>query len=101
MACHDCLAEADCENCVVRNRDEVQVCEPVLAHTVSPSANGTLQSLELQEGFWRISSTSKDVRECYEADACVGGVEPYCAAGYTGPCKNPEQTGNAPMQSFA
>ena len=86
-ACHDCEAEEDCNNCTVHNGDEVQVCEPVLDHTTSLSRDGTLQSLELEEGFWRSSPISKDIRECYEEEACVGGTYDYCAEGYTGPCE--------------
>ena len=86
-ACYKCPEQDQCTNCTVLNGDKVQVCEPVLAHTSSPSPNGTLRSLELQKGFWRSSSTSKDIRECYEEKACVGGAFDYCAIGYTGPCK--------------
>ncbi|CAM9706213.1 unnamed protein product [Ascophyllum nodosum] len=81
----ECSACGNCENCTLRNKDKVRVCEPVLMHTTSPSADGTLESLEVQRGFWRSSSTSKDVRECYQMDACIGGAEHYCASGRTGP----------------
>ena len=86
-ACHDCPPEEQCANCTVINEDKVLVCETILAHTKSSSAEGTLQSLELHEGFWRSSPTSKDIRECYEEEACLGGSYHYCSAGYTGPCK--------------
>lgn len=86
-ACYDCQAEEECTNCTVQNGAEVQVFEPVLPHTASPHADGTIESLELHRGFWRSSPISKDVRECYEEKACIGGTYNYCAAGYTGPCK--------------
>ena len=55
-------------------------------HALSGS---TLQTLELQPGFFRPSLESTDIRECFHEAACMGGVElsDYCAAGYTGPCK--------------
>ncbi|CAN0510508.1 unnamed protein product, partial [Scytosiphon promiscuus] len=36
-------------------------------------ADGTLESLDLEPGYWRSSSTSKEIRECYHGPACVGG----------------------------
>ncbi|CAN0368442.1 unnamed protein product, partial [Laminaria digitata] len=59
-------------------------CRSTLEHTTSFGANGTLESLTLQQGYWRNSPTSKDIRECYETSACVGGTEGYCEEGYKG-----------------
>ena len=85
-ACEFCPDE--CPTCTVLNEgDKVQVCQPVFAHTTSASADGTLESLEVEPSYWRMSNTSKDVRECFRKDACVGGTESYCAPGYTGPCE--------------
>ncbi|CAN0227090.1 unnamed protein product, partial [Ascophyllum nodosum] len=83
-ACEFCPDE--CPTCTVLNEgDKVQVCQPVFAHTTSASADGTLESLEVEPSYWRMSNTSKAVRECFRKDACVGGTESYCAPGYTGP----------------
>jgi hypothetical protein len=50
-------------------------------------------TLQLAAGLWRPRLDSTIVFECYNADACAGGValtsstQDYCTAGYTGPCK--------------
>ncbi|CAN0107425.1 unnamed protein product, partial [Hapterophycus canaliculatus] len=50
---------------------------------------GTLETLVIEPGFFRSSTASTDIRECFHEEACVGGVVPseYCATGYTGPCE--------------
>lgn len=58
-----------------------------MEHTTSTAVNGTLETLELAPGYWRSSSTSRDIKECYETDSCAGGTEEYCATGYDGPCE--------------
>lgn len=58
-----------------------------MEHTTSPNVNGTLETLELEPGYWRSSTTSREIKECYETDSCVGGTEEYCAVGYDGPCE--------------
>lgn len=69
----------------MENPNRVQQCYPVMEHATSPHADGALETLTLQQGFWRTSPTSKDIRECYKNSACVGGTEGYCNEGYEGP----------------
>ncbi|CAN0266353.1 unnamed protein product, partial [Laminaria digitata] len=81
-----------CDNCPVESNNctapyLVQLCEPVLEHTTSIAADGTLETLNLEPGYWRSSNSSRDIRECYEAAACVGGTQDFCASGYEGPCE--------------
>ncbi|CAN0030927.1 unnamed protein product [Scytosiphon promiscuus] len=83
-ACDECQPVV-CSYCTISNPDSVQQCELVMEHTASPTLNGTLETLDLERGYWRSSITSRDVRECYETDACVGGTSGYCGAGYDGP----------------
>eukprot|EP00904_Undaria_pinnatifida_P002436 jgi/Undpi1/12193/HiC_scaffold_5.g01869.m1 len=83
LACESCAE--DCNNCTVETPNRGQECQPVLEHTTSDAANGGIESLNLQQGFWRSSGTSRDIRECYESSACVGGTEGYCSEGYEGP----------------
>eukprot|EP00752_Nemacystus_decipiens_P010199 g9089.t1 len=83
VACDACPDE--CSYCSTSNPDSVQLCEPVMEHTTSTPVNGTLETLELARGYWRSSTTSTEIRECYETDSCVGGTEEYCATGYDGP----------------
>ena len=82
-ACESC--PIDCQNCTVENPNRVQQCRSVIEHTTSSGANGALESLTLQQGFWRSSLTSKEILQCYESSACVGGTEEYCNDGYQGP----------------
>lgn len=84
MACDGC--PADCSLCEVAHPDRVQTCEPLLEHTSSDDPSGDLQSLKVDEGYWRESVTSREILECYEATACSGGIGHYCAGGYEGPC---------------
>lgn len=67
--------------------------EPVcteLPQGVQPSSSSvTLAEFNLMAGYYRVSNDSRNVLECYQADACEGGVDAtnYCAAGYEGPCE--------------
>ena len=49
----------------------------------------TVATLMLKTGFYRPSIISETIRECYQAEACLGGTDPdrYCAAHYKGPCE--------------
>jgi predicted outer membrane repeat protein len=52
----------------------------------------TEATLVLKPHFWRENLTVARSRECWNSDACIGGVavkstNEYCAAGYKGPCK--------------
>lgn len=69
--------------------DTVPVCENLMEGVEASSRGTTVANLDLQQGYYRTSATSKVVLECYFEDACVGGSidEEYCAEGYKGPCK--------------
>ncbi|CAN0496997.1 unnamed protein product, partial [Laminaria digitata] len=50
----------------------------------------TLVSLPIRKGYWRSSSTSLLVHECFHSEACAGNTEvsssdDYCENGYRGP----------------
>jgi uncharacterized membrane protein len=47
----------------------------------------SLNTLTLEEGFWRTDATSSDVRSCVTPEACVGGndTDTTCRDGHTGP----------------
>ncbi|CAN0346420.1 unnamed protein product, partial [Scytosiphon promiscuus] len=47
----------------------------------------TLESLYVLSGYWRSSNSSRDIRECKEPAACIGGTQGLCASGYEGPCE--------------
>ncbi|GMH68263.1 hypothetical protein TrST_g5438 [Triparma strigata] len=55
---------------------------------VSETATGmTLEALEILPGYWRTSSTSKEILACLNSIHCKWGVDTtdLCAEGYTGP----------------
>lgn len=93
--CNSCAELSECDTCVVSDDDAVALCTDIPLHTTSPDANGTLQSLSLEEGYWRTSNISREIRRCFNQDACRGGTaetcdgvfcdKGYCAEGYTGP----------------
>jgi predicted outer membrane repeat protein len=54
----------------------------------------TVTTLPVIPGYWRESITQITTQECWNENACSGGVcnvrstsDSYCAAGYKGPCK--------------
>lgn len=71
------------------DRETLPTCEPIPMGVCPSSTSTTLQTFDIKEGYFRISADSTIVLECYETDACTGGIDPsnYCAIGYTGPCK--------------
>ena len=94
LVCAQCLdgCQSDLSNVAI-NRNSLPVCNPIPVGVWPLSPATTLQTLDIKEGFFRISTESAIVLECFQQDACLGGIEPsdYCATGYTGPCK-PFQT---------
>ncbi|CAN0428572.1 unnamed protein product [Ascophyllum nodosum] len=74
-----------CENCSYGEINKVPTCETALEHTTSEG--GTIEELAIDAGFWRATSDSTNILECYYAKACKGGVtgDPgYCTQGYEG-----------------
>jgi hypothetical protein len=63
-------------------------CVPVEEGMRKDLSGMTLASLTLEEGFWRTSEKSDDVRACITPEACVGGIgdgDDVCREGHTGP----------------
>lgn len=52
-----------------------------------PDEGTTLQTVTVEEGWWRSSSSSGEFRQCPQAELCVGGTdgEDICEVGHTGP----------------
>lgn len=65
------------------------VCEEQPTGTVVISNGTTLQTLTLDEGYYRDRATSLEILKCYRPEACKGGDDAsnYCASGYEGACK--------------
>jgi len=68
-----CVAEWKCKECP--------------EHTRCDTPNVTLRELDVEEGYWRQSDFSSEIRRCYSAAACLGGtnVSSQCADGHQGP----------------
>ena len=61
-----------------------------MTHASSRSGVTMLEDLEIDKGYWRATNSSRDILECYNGDACRGGLTgaiDYCSAGYRGPCE--------------
>lgn len=87
-ACHGCGQV--CDECV--EPPLFPTCTDVIPHTASDGGPVTLEMLSIDKGYWRATSSSRQVLACYNADACVGGLTgtaDYCLEGYEGPCKCP------------
>lgn len=68
----------------------VSLSDAGIEHASSSGGVTTIEELEIDQGYWRATSTSTHVLECYNSDACRGGVTGsvgYCSGGYSGPCK--------------
>lgn len=97
-ACSGCDGWSTCKNCTISDPELAYLCVDVPPHTSSPAGDRTLASLFLEEGYWRSSNASTDVRKCHNHNACVGGMAKtcghvnfthrYCSTGYTGPCES-------------
>lgn len=65
-------------------------CVPQLEHATSAGEGVTVETLEIDKGYWRATNTSTLILPCYNTEACVGGItgsSGYCDDGYDGPCK--------------
>ena len=81
-----CLGCGECASCEIYGEGD-PVCSPVLDHSKGMGGVHTVKDLEIEEGFWRVDSSSINIFECHN-DACMGGLtgsEDYCDTGYEGP----------------
>lgn len=86
--CDGC--QVDCDGCYFEDPEQVPTCTSELEHSTSPGGNVTLETLSIEPGYWRATASSEGVFECYNPDACLGGVTGvagYCREGYEGPCE--------------
>ncbi|CAN0255267.1 unnamed protein product [Ascophyllum nodosum] len=84
-----CSGCVECPSCTVDKHGNVSTCSDVIEHSTSPGgSNVTLMTLLIDRGYWRATNKSTTVFECYNEDACKGGLTgsvDYCSEGYTGP----------------
>lgn len=87
--CDGCGTFPECNFDVGGN--ETPNCVEQIEHATSAGGNHTLEMLSIDAGYWRATETSTDVRACYNAKACCGGmtgISSYCQDGYEGPCES-------------
>ena len=88
VVCDGC--DIECEGCTIEDDYTIPVCSALLEHTTSESGTATLERLVVDPGYWRATNTSRDILECFNKNACRGGVtgnKTYCSTGYEGPCE--------------
>lgn len=86
--CDGC--ETQCLNCSFDEPFLEPTCTAVLEHANSSGGNTTIETLSVEPGYWRATAVSPFVFDCYNPDACVGGLTgstSYCLGGYEGPCE--------------
>ncbi|CAM9614990.1 unnamed protein product [Ectocarpus sp. 12 AP-2014] len=86
--CLDCPDWTECVGCSVTSENVTSACETPLEHTSASEPGLTLETLKIDEGYWRATTKSDTILACYNPDACTGGqtgAASYCASGYTGP----------------
>lgn len=90
MVCVGCPDWDECFNCSIARGSVTSTCEAPLEHTLANEDGVTLDTLSLENGYWRATSESDHILACYNEDACIGGqtgATNFCASGYTGPCE--------------
>ena len=96
VVCVGCPDE--CDECHFDER--VPMCiglsEAGVGHADSPGGAITVEELVIHEGYWRATETSTNVLECYNRNACLGGVKNgNCSQGYEGPCESHKRNPNS------
>ena len=92
VLCYGCSEQ--CDGCdygkTIIMPECVSLSEARIAHVWSSGGRTTLEDLEVEKGYWRATNKSKDILECYNDDACRGGITgatEYCSEGYQGACE--------------
>eukprot|EP00903_Cladosiphon_okamuranus_P006562 g6410.t1 len=97
--CLDCPDWDECFDCTIGRSNVMPTCEASLEHTTASEPGITVETLNINEGYWRATNTSENILECYNTDACSGGMtgaDSFCAPGYTGPYCAVCETGYSP-----
>ncbi|CAM9509603.1 unnamed protein product [Ectocarpus fasciculatus] len=84
--CNGC--QTTCVGCAFADPLLVPTCTDLLEHSTSSDGRDTIETLSIQGGYWRATTTGTEVLACYHADACLGGAtgtSGYCLEGYEGP----------------
>ncbi|CAN0506184.1 unnamed protein product, partial [Ectocarpus sp. 12 AP-2014] len=97
--CLDCANWDECSGCTITSGDVVPTCETPLEYTTAEEPGVTLETLNIDGGYWRTTTESDSILACYNTDACNGGQtgeDSFCASGYTGSYCAVCETGYAP-----
>lgn len=79
--CDDCIFDTLAPKCVTLSAAGI-------AHASSPGSETTIEDIVIDKGYWRATNTSTSILECYNEDACPGGITTgKCNTGYEGPCE--------------
>lgn len=68
----------------------ISLADARIEHASSGGGVTTIEELEIDQGYWRATPISTHALECYNGDACRGGLtgaDDYCSEGYHGACK--------------
>ncbi|CAM9858548.1 unnamed protein product, partial [Ectocarpus sp. 12 AP-2014] len=86
--CVDCPPWGECAGCTIGKGDVTSTCEAPLEHTTAREPGLTLETLNIDGGYWRTTTESDNILACHNPDACRGGLtgaDSFCASGYKGP----------------
>ncbi|CAM9385517.1 unnamed protein product [Laminaria digitata] len=86
--CFDCPPWDECSDCNITRGTVTPECDAPLEHSSADTVGVSLETLSIDEGYWRATNESDSILACYNADACSGGQtgsDSYCAPGYKGP----------------
>ncbi|CAM9692446.1 unnamed protein product, partial [Ectocarpus sp. 12 AP-2014] len=71
--CFDCPDWDECLGCMIEEGEVTPTCEAPLEHTNAEEPGLTLETLNIDGGYWRTTTDSDDILACYNPDACRGG----------------------------
>lgn len=87
--CDGCPSWENCESSAVHEDNVRPKCTPAMENTNAPTGT-TLETLGIEAGYWRATNKSKEILQCYNDKACLGGKTEslgFCDSGYEGPCE--------------
>ena len=61
-----------------------------IEHASSIGGISAIEELDIDQGYWRATTDSIYILQCYNPDACKGGMTgtaDFCEKGYQGPCE--------------